>query len=1435
MSQTFSFELDMDKSRRSPQMVAARVGDMGSIKINASLVLNGAAYTPTGQNAYFECITNADTSVRVQAQKSGSTVTVDIPSQALCKPGVITCAYFRFENGTTEDPTFVESTQSFGIIVPTSIDDNIDAEDYLGEWRALEQQLHGYVDEVSAAATQAKKDISSDTSAVESAKSSAISAINADKQEVADAAAGAMKPINDALDQFEEDSQGAINAFNTKGTSAIGTFNTNGTNAISQFNTKGNNAVNAFNSQGTQKIQEFDDAADTKLDSVDSMISQAQSDVNADIAALEKATQAAIDAMEAALSEDQYGELLQRISRVWKLSSQDMTTINQGQDLNSFASVGCYACQSNAIAQSLQNKPDGLDVAFYMYVLQLSETPIYTQLVIPFTSSSNYTNVKVWVRSKEGASGWFGWHAIGAGSDILAGTGINVSGSGDSKEVSADPDAFHEEQAGVELASFDTSVTGGGSVQGMTIYGKTVQNLWVNPSGTNNGITATANANGSLTLSGMPNVAGSSPTISSGRIYTLKPNTTYIAFSDKAIANEYTNSSGACLYVSQYKSDESYITDKIFALAGNLSNIFVTDSALGYAICKLTVRPNTTVSGTYRVMLREATPEEIQQNTVLDDYWCPPGLSSIDEVEVVTAGKNLVGLGTPTAYPYTRNGITCTKNDDGSYTLDGKLSGASVCEIPIIGSAYNATAIKAQLGRYTVDSDSPDGVNFVVWFYDSITNDLMHAANVSETVTIDNPNRKLAAYLRIETTEKLDDVTVHLQLRFTSASSEYEAPVDAVAATVPLSTHSLRSLPDGTRDELQIDADGNCTLVKRVGASIAPTEQGSWFWETAGDGIASFTLPAKSTGTKTDMTGMMRCDKLPIRKVSGEASYAIVGTTQGHAKNPAITSVATASTIVGGATYLYKLATSQTISLGKISLPGVASSQVNVWVNGTADGTSFFMSPEIDVNLNKVDYKAQDVDLSSKEDAFDILSVSKGGTGVTSAAAERNRLGLGNTTAALPIANGGTGSTSAANARSALGITPANIGAATSNHTHTASQVSGLGEAAVKNITSQNSVRGRVAYINSDGVMEVGSYIDFHDNDGGSEDYDMRMSVGSNSTKFSKPVDIASGGTGATSASGAFSSLASQLSTLDSGGIASVIANASGGGYFKYTPKALAAALQQYISAGGDIDASDITSGVLAAARGGTGVTSAQAERNRLGLGNTTGALPVANGGTGATSASNAANTILGGVTGTTMTLGSTAEFFIDDGGVPSRLGYLTMVSDIGARLLGNSESNAQVKFLTVENVGGTLAGVASNVYDFINDCDNDGNEFLCLAKFTAKLAGQSFNVGLVGRLEKDLSNGGPTIYMSGIGWPTSVDSTSEDNAGLLLVHAFTNVTSSTMNFTNDSLYFLGIKSTNNTVWPPSSTYNIYGAKYSSSNFSFNRMLLFGYDGNMVS
>jgi hypothetical protein len=108
------------------------------------------------------------------------------------------------------------------------------------------------------------------------------------------------------------------------------------------------------------------------------------------------------------------------------------------------------------------------------------------------------------------------------------------------------------------------------------------------------------------------------------------------------------------------------------------------------------------------------------------------------------------------------------------------------------------------------------------------------------------------------------------------------------------------------------------------------------------------------------------------------------------------------------------------------------------------------------------------------------------------------------------------------------------------------------------------------------------------------------------------PVSIANGGTGKTTASEAWTAL-------------------GGGSIGK--KNALSAS---DIPSG--IDVSKIT-GTLDVAHGGTGVTTAQAERNRLGLGNTTDALPVANGGTGSTNAT-AARTALdaaqsGGAAGT--------------------------------------------------------------------------------------------------------------------------------------------------------------------------------------------------------
>lgn len=87
---------------------------------------------------------------------------------------------------------------------------------------------------------------------------------------------------------------------------------------------------------------------------------------------------------------------------------------------------------------------------------------------------------------------------------------------------------------------------------------------------------------------------------------------------------------------------------------------------------------------------------------------------------------------------------------------------------------------------------------------------------------------------------------------------------------------------------------------------------------------------------------------------------------------------------------------------------------------------------------------------SSLNNISGTLSVSKGGTGGTTAKEALSNLGAAAAThthkitdlsGTLSIANGGTGATTAAAARTNLGITLANLGAAASSHTHTLSSL----------------------------------------------------------------------------------------------------------------------------------------------------------------------------------------------------------------------------------------------------------------------------------------------------------------------------------------------------------------------------------------------------------
>lgn len=974
MAIEYNFTLDMDRSKRDNNIAYARTGDVDSITINADLVLNGAAYTPSGTNAFFECVTPNGHSVRAAAQKSGSSVSVEVPSAAFQAAGVINVAYFRFETGDSSNPTYVESTEPFAIVVREGIGDNIDAGDYIEEWRGLADKLEAAVAEVEKKAEQAETAINEQKTEVDKLKAQAQKAIAGDVTEVEDAAKSAIAAIN----KEKADVADAAEDVSAAGEQAINTFKTNSQQAISQFNTNGTSAINQFNTK-----------ADAKLKEVDGMITEAQGDVDAAITQLESATDKAVDAMEDALDGTTAGSLQNAINRTLKLDVADMVNITNNSKLSSFTNVGSYCCKTAATAATIGDCPID-DSPFNMYVFSSATSGQVMQLVVPIDLNGKPT--AEWHVRFGTSSAMDKWSVIGGGADIAAGLGIDVTGDAQ-KTVSLDTDAFYEHHEAAGIIQGSTEVTGGGRIKELTVYGNTRQNLWVNPRGTQNGVTVTANANGSLTVSGTA-TAGTFMTL---RSYILRPGSTY-TFSVSAAV---TGARG--VYLDVYNDKGSSI--QVIYVGGSegsaLSKTFTVNVNAAYVLFGIGVDPGQTVSGTYRVMLNEGSEAE---------PWCPPGLNGVDELSVVCAGKNLL-----------------------PESAVGQIVGNSGAWSPVYAEEIDLMSLKVgdklMLSGMCV---SNDGMPAIQWRLNS------GSLNVTTTPSFAiTPGQRFVATATVKIEPIGGNVSIFvqnqigdgnavisdLQLELGSTATAYEPP--AVTTTpVDLDGHALHSLPDGTRDELRIDGTGAVTLVQRVG--VANLKNSSAILTSAGDGeFYEFRASPTSDGVNGNSTSQM-CDRLPIQNpenspcrsawvyTQGTVSRARVG---GHSGGEiAFPTANDLKMFLGtsGITILYPLVTPQTIPLSPVTLPGLASSSYTVFASSSVPA-------EIEAEVVKVDYlppsdvyTKEEVDKKIEDAGMpDVVPVSQGGTGVTTAAAERNRLGLGNTTGALPVANGGTGATTA--------------------------------------------------------------------------------------------------------------------------------------------------------------------------------------------------------------------------------------------------------------------------------------------------------------------------------------------------------------------------------------------------------------------------------------
>ena len=471
----------------------------------------------------------------------------------------------------------------------------------------------------------------------------------------------------------------------------------------------------------------------------------------------------------------------------------------------------------------------------------------------------------------------------------------------------------------------------------LTVYGNTRQNLWVNPSGTLNGVTVTSNEDGSVTASGTtPDSLNA--VVRSEKCYSLRPETPYVVSCDKLLSS---TGGASCFTIREYKSDGSQITYHDFAYSTGTSGVtvtFTTSADLAYVDFSLYVASASTVSGTYRVMLNEGSTAE---------PWCPPGLNGVDELSIVTAGKNLLdGTGYYKggyAYGYATGFRDPDRRTPASfpYTTTAAYNGIQAFFYAVAGETYTFSQVNAPDGAILKYQQFWDG-------QDTVSANASGYTGCAASKLINGPvTFRRSGLVVVLSCLNSNAVGVTwpegfgIQIELGSTATDYEPP-NITTTPIDLDGHTLNSLPDGTRDELHVNSDGSVTLTQRVGVATAPTEASGWTWESTVPERGRFDLTAPCATDIADASNAM-CDKLPMRLPNAAittASYALVNKYFAFARNPAITDATTAATVAGGATYLHPLATPKVIPLASIEMPELPAAGATVWASAPVPAQS---------------------------------------------------------------------------------------------------------------------------------------------------------------------------------------------------------------------------------------------------------------------------------------------------------------------------------------------------------------------------------------------------------------------------------------------------------------------------------------------------------------
>lgn len=478
----------------------------------------------------------------------------------------------------------------------------------------------------------------------------------------------------------------------------------------------------------------------------------------------------------------------------------------------------------------------------------------------------------------------------------------------------------------------DCGDTAGMPLAGLTVYGQTRQNLWANPVFENTkGLTASSNSNGSITISGT--VTDVRYAVNTSSIYMLKPNTEYTLSIDKKVADSYSSTGvGACFYVTLRDESGEYLTDIIVGYGSVLTRTFTTPSNLGKAACCFIAFNGTTISGTYHVMLNEGSEAQ---------PWCPPGLNSVNSVKVIQTGKNLYGGSDVTQRPYAFVAVYRWLNTN----LVGKKVRMSFDLTTENGGrwlvyAYQGCGLSIDFGpngtgsAYAIIANTQSGVTYHFSATGTVFYNPVSGFTPGEIIIYKNASESGNVHVS------------NIQIEFGEVETAYEPP-DVTSTPIDLLGNKVSSLPDGTRDELVVDAGGNVVLTKNVYEFTATSSSP---WATINDYAEIVLNDAPLERDKDSSTNNQFNDKLPFGNPYNVPGYPCAWAFYSIQYNASATilraggeSLNTAEKVkslcgTSGMHHYYARKASARIPLGHVDLPALPEQNAHVWVSTGTPG-----------------------------------------------------------------------------------------------------------------------------------------------------------------------------------------------------------------------------------------------------------------------------------------------------------------------------------------------------------------------------------------------------------------------------------------------------------------------------------------------------------------